>query len=575
MYLKKTKGTNGRIHLSITESFRDSQGKARNRTVKTLGYLDELEKVWGPGALARCEAIRDELTATHNEAVAPVALELHMAQKVDKRHVNRMCAGDAVPMAYYNALGIEKALRNHLAGRKVAYDLNAVCRLLVSERLLAPGSKHAAWQRADLHFLRCDASERDVYRALDELAVARNRVIAAMNRAIAPSREHDLACGYYDCTNFYFECDPDGFREKGVSKEHRPNPIVQMGLLQDASGIPVTYRLFEGNVNDSKTLIEALPDLKEAAGMQRVVIVADKGMNCSDNIAAAVGKGDGFVFSQSVRGTKSTGELRGWVLSDEGYRECGGDGFKLKSRQDTKIIHVKGPDGKMKDVPIEVKVVAFWSRKYAERARHEREKVLEKSRQLVESPGKYTRATHYGAAQYVRNIDFDPKTGEVIECAKKPEIDWEAIAAAEACDGYYCIVTSETNWDEKRIIDAYRELWRIEESFKITKTGLEGRPAFVRTREHLEAHFLTCYIALTILRLIERALGHRYSALSILEDMRALGCSELEANIWLFDHRTDLTDELFALIGEESPRKYMRRHEIKALFEKGKQVRWR
>ncbi len=350
---------------------------------------------------------------------------------------------------------------------------------------------------------------------------------------------------------------------------------MQWGLLQDASGIPVTSKLFEGSTNDSKTLVEALPDLKEAAGMRRVVIVADKGMNCSENIAAAVGKGDGFVFGQSVRGTKSTSELRRWVLSDEGYRERGEDGFKSKGRQDTKLVHVKGPDGKAEDAPVEVKVVAFWSRKRADRARHEREKVLEKSRQLVENPGKYTRATHYGAAQYVRNIDFDPKTGEVVACAKKPQIDWGAVRAAEACDGYYCIVTSETSWDEGRIIDAYRELWRIEESFKITKTGLEGRPAFVRTREHLEAHFLTCYIALTILRLIERALGRRYSALSILEDMRALGCSELEANIWLFDHRTDLTDELFALIGEEAPRKYMRRREIKALFGKGKRVRWR
>ncbi|NHM16662.1 transposase [Eggerthellaceae bacterium zg-887] len=135
-------------------------------------------------------------------------------------------------------------------------------------------------------------------------------MIAAMNRAIAPSREHDLACGYYDCTNFHFECDPDDFRKKGASKEHRPSPIAQMGLLQDASGIPVTYKLFEGNVGDSKTLIEALLDLKKAARMQRVVIVADKGMNCSENIAAAVGKGDGFVLSQSARSTKSTAELR-------------------------------------------------------------------------------------------------------------------------------------------------------------------------------------------------------------------------------------------------------------------------
>ncbi len=265
MHLKKTRKPNGRVHLSVTESYRDDKGKARSRTVRTLGHLDELERVWGPDALARCEAIRDELGAARAAETAPVAIGLRMAQKVGKRRANRMCAGDCVAMAYYDALGIEKALRNHLAGRRVAYDLNAVARLLVSERLLAPGSKRAAWERAGLRFQRCDASEREVYRALDELAKARTRVIAATNRATAPSLGHDLSRDYYGCANFYFECDPDGFRKRGASKEHRPNPIVQMGLLQDGGGVPVAYRLFEGSANDSQTPIEALPDLKAAS----------------------------------------------------------------------------------------------------------------------------------------------------------------------------------------------------------------------------------------------------------------------------------------------------------------------
>jgi hypothetical protein len=229
-------------------------------------------------------------------------------------------------------------------------------------------------------------------------------------------------------------------------------------------------------------------------------------MNCSDNIADVVAKGDGFVFSQSLRGTKSSSEYRRWALSEDGYRASPDGEFKIKSRQANKTVHLKDVDTfdrRRRDEDVEVKVVAMWSRKYAERARHEREKVLEKSRQLVERPGAYTSATHYGAAQFVRGVTFDRRTGEVLTDSKvRPQLDQAAIDAAAALDGYYLIITSETGWDEGRILDAYRELWRIEESFRVTKTGgLDSRPVWVWTEEHIRAHFLTCYLALLIVRL--------------------------------------------------------------------------
>lgn len=246
-------------------------------------------------------------------------------------------------------------------------------------------------------------------------------------------------------------------------------------------------------------------------------------------------------------------------------------------RQDVKRVTVSAEDshdGKAHAVDVPVKVVAFWSRKYAERARHEREKVLEKSMQLVSSPGKYTRATHLGAAKYVKNVEFDAQTGEVLSNPKAPEIDWEAVEADRACDGFYCIVTSEVGWDDGRIIDTYRELWRIEETFKVTKSQLKARPVYVWTPEHIEAHFLTCYVALTIERVIEHALGHRFSAAEILGDLRALDCTHVDGEWWVVGHRTDLTDELFALIGEEAPRKFVRTRDARALFAKKKPVRW-
>ena len=582
MYLKRTPTKSGRVSLSAVHGYRDESGRNRQRTVRTFGFVDELEKEYDD-PVAHFRVVVAEMDAERLREEAPATMTIHPRQKVDKRESSqlRRHVGDALACWWLDALGVEAAIRNGMRGRKAGYDLNAALRLLVCERLLDPGSKLAAWQSRERHFFRSELTDDDVYRALTELDRLSGRIVDACNRSIARSSGRDESLVYYDVTNYFFECEPDadGLRRKGVSKEHRPNPIVQMGLLQDSGAIPIAYDLFEGNVNDCETLLPVLKRRRER-GLGRVVVVADKGMNCSDNIAGIVAKGDGFVFSQSMRGTRSTSALRSWVLDDEGYAGPADGEFRIKSRQDNKVVHLKEVDTfdcKSRFEDVEVKVVAMWSRKYAERARHERERVLEKSRQLVANPGAYTRATHFGAAQYVKGVTFDRKTGEVLEDSRvKPQIDQAAIDAAAALDGYYLIITSETGWDESRILDAYRELWRIEESFRVTKTGgLDSRPVWVWTTEHIRAHFLTCYLALLIVRLTQRALPSHPSAEALLADMRALDCSYAEDGWWLFDHRTDLTDEVFALVGEEAPRKWMRTRDIKALFAKGKQIRWR
>lgn len=552
MYLKQIPQKNGRVKLAVYESYREGR-RTRQRTVKPLGYLDELASehddpvAWG-------RAVAAEMTEAKRAAEQAVAIEIHPMQKIDKRTDNVKNIGCAAALSAYAALGIERALRNHMRGSGAEYDLNAVLRLLVCERIVEPGSKLAAFNNRGRHFFRTDFSEDDVYRALDELSAAKGPVVSAMNRRIAESGMRDLSCVYYDVTNYYFEIDAeDGLRRKGVSKEHRRSPIVQMGLLQDARGIPIAYRAFPGNTADCLTMIPVLSDMKRDHGLERVVAVADKGLNCSDNIAAAAASGDGFVFSQSVRGTKSDKALKAWVLEEAGYRAKAEDGcrFKSKSKQGYKTVHLKAgdtADGKAKDVPVEVKYVAFWSEKYERRARHDREAAIEKARKLVANPGAYTKATSHGAAQYVKNLHFDKETGEVVEGGKL-ELDLEAIAEAERYDGYYLIVTSETGWDDGRVIDAYRELWRIEESFKVTKSELAARPVYVWTPEHVEAHFLVCYIALVILRLLQLATGLPCSR--IREEVAAMNGINMDANWWVFGHRTDESDLIAEAVGLE------------------------
>ena len=573
MYLHKSERKGG-TYLSIVEGYREG-GKVKHRTVESLGYVDDLMEEYGPDPIAHFKRVCKNRNAAKETEAQSVAIEIHPRQRIDKRAVARKNIGSAVLLAAYSALGVETVVRNATRGSKAGYDANAVMRLLAVERILDPGSKKQAWENRDRYFFRTEFELADAYRALDVLCGCRDRVVSAINRAVDKMGVRDTACVFYDVTNYYFEVDePGGLRQKGMSKEHRKSPIVQMGLLQDSGGIPIGYRLFPGNTPDACTMLDVLAGMKRDYGCRRVVVVGDKGNNCSANIAALAARGDGFVCSQSIRGMKSDAELKGWVLSDAGYA-CTRDGegrvtYKVKSKQGYKTVAVEDPDGKRRKVDVDVKYVAFWSEKYQKRARRERQAAIDKARRLVADPGAYAAATHFGAAKYVRGMRADAETGELAEAADVLEFDEERLAAEEACDGYYCIVTSETEMSDGDIIEAYRGLWRIEESFKVTKSDLETRPVYVSREEHIEAHFLTCYVALCILRIIQAATGGKYSARVIADELAAMCGTHLEGSWWRFDHRTDASDDLCRMAGVDLTRQNMQLKDIKAAFAQAK-----
>jgi len=579
MFVKKSKKANGRVNLAIVEGHWEN-GRSVQRTVRGFGYADEIEKELGCDPHAYVQAICDEMNAEKAAAEAAVQITIHPAQKIDIQTDSFKNIGSVIPLAYYNMLGIERTLRNSSRGRSFDYDANAIMRLLTLERINEPSSKLAAWENRVNYFFKSDFSDDDVYRSLDFFAETKDVLIAAMNKAIAAHHDRNVKDVYYDVTNYYFEIDEeDDLRKKGVGKEGKRKPLVQMGLAQDKDGIPMGFDIFSGNTSDCLTMMPVMADIKRDMKAGRMVMVADKGLNTSNNIAAITLDKNGFVFSQSIRGTKSPKELREWVISELGYRinpnDEDGPDFKCKSRQDTKVIHIEDEAGKKVDVPVDMKVVAFWSSKYARRARHARAETLAKARILVKDPSLYDSAIHYGAAKYVKNITIDKKTAEVLVDAKAvPCLDTELIAAEERLDGYYVIITSETGLTDDRIIEIYRGLWKIEESFKVTKSYLRARPVFVWTDAHIKAHFLICYIALTIVRLIQYDTHYAYSVEQIIDEIRSMNGVHLEDNWWRFYHRTDLSDALGATVGVDLTRKNMRLKDIKGLLAqvKGKTI---
>ena len=571
MYLRVLKEKSGKRRLVIYESYW-CEGRSKSRTVETLGFFDDL-KAEHDDPIAWGKQLAKEKTEEKKAQNQKIAIDLFPAQKINKQTEDRKNIGSAALLGIYNALKIPQALRSATRELKISYNLDSIMRLLVCERILYPGSKLCAWHNKHHYFFKSSFSDDDVYRSLDVLAQIKDAVISTMNRAIQKADIRNLDAVYYDVTNYYFEIDKeDDLRKKGVSKQHQKTPLVQMGLLQDANGIPISYRIFSGNTPDCQTMIPVLDDLKHSNSLDRVIVVADKGLNCSQNIAACVGKGDGFIFSQSIRGTKSNNSLRKWVLDESGYDVH--EGYKIKSMQGSKTVHLKLEDcdgGKARDVKIDVKYVAKWSAKYEARARKKREETIKKAMQLIKNPGAYSKATSYGAAKYVENLYFDKESGEILTDFNLG-LNEKAIKEDEALDGYYLIVTSETNWSDEKISNAYHELWQIEETFKITKSEIEARPVYVRKKDHIESHFLTCYISLVILRLLQLKTGLHPA--KIKEELAAMSGTNITKNWWVFDHRSDNSDIIVDTLGlQDLKLKNLRALDIRKLIGKAVKIK--
>ena len=556
--------SNGRVYLTIVQGYRDPvTKKVRHKTVKSLGYLDDLKKQY-PDPVAHFEAVVEEMNKQAALENQPVFINLNPKETLTLNQANRKNLGYGALSKLYHELGLHVFFYNNSRSFKSEFNTNNIMKLLVFSRILAPASKKKTYEEKDRYFENTDFSLDDVYRCLTQVVTFKDRLQLHLHRQMKKNFQRTTELVYYDVTNYYFEIDkPDEMRKKGVSKEHRPDPIVQMGLLMDTKGIPIMYDLFPGNTNDCETLMPILDKVKKDYEVGRTIIVADKGVNTADNIAFSLAKGDGYVYSQTVRGANK--ELKSYVLDEAGYRQIGDD-YKIKSRLYPREIAVSNAKGGRSKIRIDEKQVVFYSAAYDRKAKADREPALLKARDLVKNPAKYNKATSYGAAKYVKNLLFDPKTGEVMASKQKPVFDEAKLREEEKFDGYYAIVTSEWKKKDEQIIEIYRGLWRIEEAFKVTKSDLETRPVYLSRNDHIQAHFLICFVALVITRLLALRLGNKYTISKIVESLSKASGSHLEENWYIFDHADEITKAITEIIGVNLDRKYLTLGDIKKIL---------
>lgn len=533
MYLKQSIQANNRVFLSIIKSYRDPiTKKSKQKTVMSIGFLDELENQHD-NPIKHFKQLAKQMTEEENKH-KEIELTLDMSEKINSNTNDIKNIGFSVLSKVYHMLGIHKFMINRERGLKANIPLNNILKLLIYERILNPCSKFAAHENKDNYFENFDFPLKSIYRALPILAKHKDKLLLELHENILMKYERDTSNVYYDVTNYYFHMDQQtDLIRKGLGKDKKGKPIIQMGLLLDKAGLPITYKLFSGNTSDFETLLPILSELKSNYNLNRVIVVADKGLNSSTNKAYNILKGDGYIFSRSVRGTKASKEIKDYVLDDKGYKEIGDD-FKIKSRIYPTVITVKNTHGKNVKVNIDEKHVVFFSRKYAERSRHKRNESISKALKLIDSPSRYAKANSYGAMKYIKGMKLDKKTGELTKARKDilPRLDDELIKEEEKFDGYYSIVTSELDMTDSQVIEKYRGLWKIEETFKITKSQLQTRPAYVRTQGGIQGHFLTCFLSLLILRVLEMEIGNVFSTEKIIESLKNSNVVHLKMNYY-------------------------------------------
>jgi transposase len=429
--------------------------------------------------------------------------------------------------------------------------------------------------------------------------------------------DRDSTLMFYDVTNYYFEIDnEDDFRKKGVSKEHRKTPIVQMGLFMDDKGFPVTYDLFPGNTNDGKTFSPMSESVRAQLDMNHIIFVADKAMMSGDNISDVITKHNGYIFSKSVRGgtdvlKKAVRDLDGYLRFDDQGREIHSldtetaVSFMYKVLDEVKDTYVNNAHGERKSVKgVGHYQIVYWSAKYAARAKLDRQVAVEKALAASHSHSKDVVNNNHGKNKYLKTQVYDKKTKQEIEdYDAKIVFDFEKLEEDESLDGFYVIETNVTGlrpyvdarghetgelenafnkksrWLKKEgmlqlnrivtpldIVDMYHGLWKIEQTFRVTKSELQARPVYVARKDRIDSHFLTCFISLLIVRLLEHELNHEFSSEEIITSLRKANVVELNSTTFKTLYYDSVLKNLYDTFGVEFGKNVYTRSQIRSML---------
>ena len=577
MYVNITGSANNK-DVYIYQSYRKENGKSSSRIYRKLGKFNELlEKFDGDKdalmAWAKEEAAKD--TAEFNKQKERVSIELSPMARIPLNEKRSFNAGYLFLQKLCSDLRIDNICRNIRNRHKFTYDFHSILTDLIYARILSPSSKMSSYSYCQSLLEPPKYSLQNVYRALSVIAEEADYIQEELylNSNYVHSRNTKVL--YYDCTNYYFEIEEEsGNRKYGKSKEHRPNPIVTMGLFMDADGIPLAFDIFPGNQNEQVTLKPLETKLIRDFGCSEFIFCSDAGLGSTKNRLFNSFGNRSYVITHSLKKMKK--EEREIALKPTQFKASSSNEFvDLRTLDETNDVIFNTVY--YKEIPLVTgdlneTLIVTYSPKYKAYQRKIRARQIERAEKMIKSSGRIKKGKNQNdPSRFIQKMSVTD-TGEIAE-KNIYELDIDRIKEEEMYDGFYAVVTNLED-DPAEIIKINKNRWEIEENFRIMKSEFEARPVYVQRDDRIKAHFMTCYISLLVYRLLEKKLNEEYTCEQILDTLKNMQMTLLskESGYIPSYERTTLTDKLHEMAGFRTDFEFIKKSTMRSIIKESKKV---
>ena len=559
----------------IKQSYLDAHGKSTSRTIRKLGTLNELLIEHGPTRddvmnwakeQARIETEKYE-QAKENHCLPVI---FHPNRKIPHGEKRKFQGGYLFLQSIYYQLELNRVCRKIRDRHHYTYDLNSILSDLIYTRILEPGSKRSSFMAAQNFLEPPKYKLHDVYRALSVLAEESDYIQSEVyknSNFLIRRNDHIL---YYDCTNYYFEIEQEeGDKKYGKSKEHRPNPIIQMGLFTDGDGIPLAFSLFPGNQNEQKSLKPLEQKVIGDFGCGKFIFCSDSGLASENNRLLNHTMNRAYIVTQSIK--KLSSEYKELALNRKGFRRLSDhklvDLDHLTDQDEAQLFYKEEPYSTKK---LEQRLLITYSPKYAAYQKKIREKQVERATSMLkEGNHKKTRKNPNDPARFIGK-EAVTKDGEMANVLYY--LDEEKIAQEARYDGFYAVCTDLFEDSPENILKVSEGRWQIEACFRIMKTDFAARPVYLHRSERIHAHFLICFLSLLVYRLLEKNLNRNYTCEDILHTLQNFEFADVQGQGFMpIYESTKLTDELHKISGFETDYEFITKRKMKEIQKRSKQ----
>ena len=557
----------------ICKSYTKANGSTTSAIVRKLGTLEQLLPEHGPTkddvlAWAKNEVkIETEKYKKEKEAQT-VLIPFHADRQLDYNKQVFFRGGYLFLQSFYYQLQMNKICRKLKQKYKFKYDINAILSDLIYARILEPCSKRSSYKVASEFLEKPSYELHDVYRALDVLGTECDLIQAEVYKNSHFLGERNDKILYYDCSNYYFEIEQeDGNKKYGKSKEHRPNPIIQMGLFMDGDGIPLAFSLFPRNANEQISLKPLEKKVLEDFGCQKFIYCSDAGLG-SESIREYNHMGErAYIVTQSIKKLKK--DEKEWALNPQGFKRVSDDAPVdiTKLSEDDKGLYYK--DEPYTTKKLHQRLIITYSPKYALYQKSIRDKQIERAQKMLDSGNtKKNRKNPNDPARFIGTLAVT-KEGEAADV--KHYLDENKISEEGQYDGFYAVCTDLLDDEVDDILKVSEGRWQIEECFRIMKTDFSARPIYLQDENRIKAHFLICFLALTIYRFLEKKLGSKYTCEKLLDTLKGMNFAEIqEQGFTPLYKREAITDDLHDVCGFRTDYQFITKSKMRNIQKKSK-----